>query len=137
MSQSHRAAFAKFRAGVAPLRIETGRYEGLHQSRRVCPFCPDYVEDEYHVIFDCDLYNELRQELFQTAVIHNPFFANMPNEDKFIFLFSNPLMIRLCAKTCFLILQRNEFLFRSVFLLSIIGSSSQSFSMLISFLIAL
>ena len=108
MSQSHRAAFAKFRAGVAPLRIETGRYEGLHQSRRVCPFCPDYVEDEYHVIFDCDLYNELRQELFQTAVIHNPFFANMPNEDKFIFLFSNPLMIRLCAKTRFLILQRRQ-----------------------------
>ena len=30
-----------------------------------------------------------------------------------------------------------EFLFRSVFLLSIIGSSSQSFSMLISFLIVL
>ena len=54
MSQSHRAAFAKFRAGVAPLRIETGRYEGLPQSRRVCPFCPAYVEDEYHVIFDCD-----------------------------------------------------------------------------------
>ena len=31
----------------------------------------------------------------------------------------------------------NEFLFPSVFLLSIIGSSSQSFSMLISFLIVL
>ena len=31
----------------------------------------------------------------------------------------------------------NEFLFRSVFLLSIIGSSSQSFSMLISFIIVL
>ena len=31
----------------------------------------------------------------------------------------------------------NEFLFRSVFLLSIIGSSSQSFSMPVSFLIAL
>ena len=86
MSQSHRAAFAKFRAGVAPLRIETGRYEGLHQSRRVCPFCQAYVEDEYHLIFDCDLYNELRQELFQTAVIHNPFFANMPNEDNHIFV---------------------------------------------------
>ena len=46
MSQTHRAAFAKFRAGVAPLRIETGRYEGLHISQRVCPA---YVEDEYHI----------------------------------------------------------------------------------------
>ena len=25
----HRSAFAKFRCGVAPIRIETGRYEGL------------------------------------------------------------------------------------------------------------
>ena len=29
MPQSHRSAFAKFRSGVAPLRIETGRCEGL------------------------------------------------------------------------------------------------------------
>ena len=29
LPQSHRAAFVKFRAGVAPLRVETGRYEGL------------------------------------------------------------------------------------------------------------
>ena len=29
MPQSHRSAFAKFRSGVAPLRIETGRYERL------------------------------------------------------------------------------------------------------------
>ena len=27
----HRAAFSKFRCGVAPLRIETGRYEGLQK----------------------------------------------------------------------------------------------------------
>ena len=26
---SHRSSFAKFRYGVAPLRLETGRYEGL------------------------------------------------------------------------------------------------------------
>ena len=83
MSQTHRTAFAKFRAGVAPLRIETGRYEGLHLSQRVCPFCSAYVEDEYHVMFQCDLYNELRQELFQTAMIQNSSFENMSNDDRF------------------------------------------------------
>jgi hypothetical protein len=31
----HRAAFAKFRCGVAPLRIETGRYEQLHVIDRI------------------------------------------------------------------------------------------------------
>ena len=84
MSHSHRAQFLDFEQG-APLRIETDRYEGLHQSRRLCHFCPAYVEDEYHVIFDCDFLNELKQELFQNAVIHNPSFASMPNVDKFIF----------------------------------------------------
>ena len=36
---------AKFRAGVAPLRIETGRYEGFPEAERKCTFCKDSVED--------------------------------------------------------------------------------------------
>ena len=35
----HRAAFSKCRCGVAPLRIETGRYEGLAEDLRLCTFC--------------------------------------------------------------------------------------------------
>ena len=34
----HRSAFCKFRLGVAPIRIETGRYEGLPEVSRTCPF---------------------------------------------------------------------------------------------------
>jgi hypothetical protein len=34
-SQNAILLFAKFKAGVAPLRVETGRYEGS----RCCPFC--------------------------------------------------------------------------------------------------
>ena len=45
----HRAAFSKFRCGVAPLRIETGRYEGLAENLRLCPFC-NVVENEMHAI---------------------------------------------------------------------------------------
>jgi hypothetical protein len=33
---SHRSAFAKFRCGVAPLRIETGRFENLRIEERIC-----------------------------------------------------------------------------------------------------
>ena len=51
MPQSHRSAFAKFRSGVAPLRIETGRYEGLCINDRTCPFCKNCSEDEFHVLF--------------------------------------------------------------------------------------
>ena len=44
---AHRAAYAKFRCGLAPLRIETGRYLGQPLEARICPFCPNHIEDEY------------------------------------------------------------------------------------------
>ena len=37
--RSHRAAFAKCKHGVAPLKIETGRYMNQPVDFRVCPFC--------------------------------------------------------------------------------------------------
>lgn len=44
-----RAAFAKFPCGVAPLRIETRRFENKSLHERKCPFC-DIVETESHVL---------------------------------------------------------------------------------------
>ena len=46
----HRSALAKFRLGVAPIRLETGRYEGLALNQRLCPFCENAVENEVHVL---------------------------------------------------------------------------------------
>ena len=49
----HRSAFSKLRLGVAPIRIETGRYEGLKLENRICPFCADStVESELHVLLN-------------------------------------------------------------------------------------
>ena len=45
----HRAAFSKFRCGVAPIRIETGRFEGLAEYMRLCPFC-NVLENEIRVL---------------------------------------------------------------------------------------
>ena len=39
MPFSHRAAFSKFRCGVAPIRIETSRYKNLDINQRLCHFC--------------------------------------------------------------------------------------------------
>ena len=64
MSISHRAAFAKFRCGVAPIRIETGRFENLDVNQRPCLFC-NVVEDEIHVILDCSAYDDLRNYLLK------------------------------------------------------------------------
>ena len=62
---SHRSALAKFRCGVAPLKIETGRYEGLEVEERVCFNCCSAVENETHVLFECPIYDDLRFYLFK------------------------------------------------------------------------
>ena len=67
----HRSAFAKFRCGVARIRIETGRYEGLDLNSRTCPLCRNAIEDEKHVILHCPQYNDIRQQLFSRAATVN------------------------------------------------------------------
>ena len=46
LPRTHRSAFSRFRCGVAPIRLETGRYERLSVAERLCPFCNNEVEDE-------------------------------------------------------------------------------------------
>jgi hypothetical protein len=53
ISSRYRSAFDKFRCGVAPLRIETSRYENKKVNERVCFICHDQIEDEKHVLLDC------------------------------------------------------------------------------------
>ena len=53
MPGKYKSAFSKFRCGVAPLRIETGRYENLNVDSRVCFNCNNEVEDEKHVLLQC------------------------------------------------------------------------------------
>jgi hypothetical protein len=108
MPPRHRAAFSKFRCGVAPLRLETGRFEGLSVENRKCPFC-DSVEDESHVLFDCFLYDDLRDILFKKALSIDNNFSSLSTVDKLVFLFTNHHIVRLCAKTCYDILQRRSF----------------------------
>ena len=108
----HRSAFAKFRCGVAPLKIETGRYENLVVEERICPFCSN-IEDEMHVILDCSVYNDLRITLLDKASDMNPGFNDLTNSEKLKILFSERRLIRFCAKTCFnILLRRNSLLFR-------------------------
>ena len=52
--------FAKFRCGVAQLRLETGRYERLSPEQRTCFYCTDCIESEEHVLLTCPVYDDLR-----------------------------------------------------------------------------
>ena len=65
LPREHRSAYSKFRCGVAPIRIETGRYERLALEDRRCFSCLNQVEDEEHALLHCPLYQEMRQMFFE------------------------------------------------------------------------
>jgi hypothetical protein len=109
----HRSSLCKFRSGVAPLRIETGRFERLSEELRVCPFCKDCVENEFHVIMNCDRYNDIRNVIFSKASEVDTLFNSKDDDAKFVFIFSNEKLVRTLAKSCHLILQKRRCLLYS------------------------
>ena len=111
MSRGNRSALAKFRCGVAPLRIETGRYERtrLEVGDRVCTMCQLKVEDEFHVLIECPLYCDIHQEMFIHAESLDANYCRKTDEDKFISLLSDPNMVYIVARTLHSILSRRSF----------------------------
>ena len=113
-TRSHRSALAKFRCGVAPLRLETGRYERgrLPVEQRICILCDkNEVEDESHAIFRCSLYDDLRAELMVAANVLNEDFNDMPECDQLSFLLSDECIIIITARVLSSILSRRQRLF--------------------------
>ncbi len=88
-SKKYRSALAKFRCGVALLHIHSGRYRNIPEESRVCFQCPDKMENELHVIIQCELYTDLRVSLFESATNICSDFLNMNDSDNLCFLLSN------------------------------------------------
>ena len=74
--------FAKFRCGVAPLRLETGSYERLSPEQITCFYCTDCIESEEHVLLSCPVYDDLR--LIVESVIKSGYaeYDSLTNRDK-------------------------------------------------------
>ena len=52
---------------MAPIRLETGRYEGLPVNERICPICMLEVEDEEHVLMRCNFYRDQRRLMLDSV----------------------------------------------------------------------
>ncbi len=66
MNRKHRSYLVQYRCGILPLSIETGRWGSIHLEDRICKICDSLVvEDEYHFIFHCSLYNNIRGQFLQ------------------------------------------------------------------------
>ncbi|KAL5258289.1 hypothetical protein ACHWQZ_G008954 [Mnemiopsis leidyi] len=65
-----RYSTTQFRISAHDLQVERGRYINLPRDKRICLWCKttlnrDIIEDEPHILFDCDLYAGLRQKLIR------------------------------------------------------------------------
>ena len=80
-----RQCLAAFRSSSHPLMIEMGRHLGIPRDYRVCLYCEGVVEDEFHFVMSCPLYQDIRVNYLQThyidhASVHS-FNALMASED--------------------------------------------------------
>ena len=108
LNRQYHIALATFRCGLAPLRIETGRYERLPREERLCFNCANKVEVELHVLTECPLYGDIRHGLYQKAATCSDNCLSLSDNEKLIFILSNSAMVKSSAKTCHEILSRRR-----------------------------
>ena len=112
LSRSERSALAKFRCGVAPLRVETGRFEGIPEKDRLCPLCQSGIENELHVLTTCEAYSDLQDRLNDCISHVIPNFLNLNNEEKLKIILAGDHydIVKISAKICSKILYRRRLL---------------------------
>ena len=80
----------KFRLSSHSLAVETGLYRGVPFSNRFCFSCKDDIEDEFHFILKCPLYDTLRKTYIK------PFYRNRPSVFKLVMLFTSENIKDMC-----------------------------------------
>ncbi len=101
MPYKYHSTFSKFRCGVAPIHIETGRYENLAEEQRLCILCnKGEVESEQHTMMKCTFYTNEQADLFALATQQNNMFLSLNEQEQFILLMSSPNMCFYSAITC-------------------------------------
>ena len=70
--------------------LETGRYRGVVEEERVCIYCDIHdIENEFHFMFYCPLYHELRQKLFSRC--KNLDLIWLSDADRLCWIFENKI----------------------------------------------
>ncbi len=108
-----RSAMAKKSCGVAPICLETARYEKLTEQEWICPVCDmDEIETEIHVMIFCPLHNDIRGTFYESTLLIDNDFNSYSNMDNFLFLVDNEgSIIRNSAYACHSILHRRRYVY--------------------------
>jgi len=95
-TSNYSKTLARFRIGVSEINAHRFRFS-KQPRKQLCPFCPQAIEDEIHVVFNCPAYTDLRNKLLiisrhvsQRLQLVNLFKCNnyegQHNFSKFLFL---------------------------------------------------
>lgn len=84
-------ALCKFRISAHSLRIETGRWLHNNRTERICSVCTlNEIEDEFHFMLICPLYNDMRLKYLPQYCFINPtrvkFIAMLQTEQRILLL---------------------------------------------------
>ena len=80
---SERSVLAQLRFGILPLHIETGRFNNTRLEDRTCKICElDKIEDECHLLFECDAYDIPRNAWIGSVVNSCPDFHYLELKDQ-------------------------------------------------------
>ena len=99
LSFLERKTISKIRLGILPIRIETARFIRpiLPEDQRLCYCNSGDTESEYHVLYICQKYQNLRQLwLNKLTKPHN--FDALPINEKFQIVLNNPVNVRYTAQ---------------------------------------
>jgi hypothetical protein len=81
-SKANRRMLARIRTGSHILRVETGWWAGEAQGSRVCPsWSSGAIENEYHFIFQCPTYGEIRSRREFSCLFKAPWSLETVLED--------------------------------------------------------
>jgi hypothetical protein len=85
----HRTALTQLRLNSHPLNIESLRGHIQNPNNRICTLCNlNKVENEFHLMVECPIYNTLRHKLVDN-IINNPNIQHLDQESKTIWLLTN------------------------------------------------
>lgn len=108
--KKYRSAYAKFRCGVAPIKVETCRY-GLNRlplEERLCETC-NVIEDEFHVIMICSQYTDIRNQCFTRINELSEEFKSIPPHEQFTRMMSDSTLYTTVSKAMYNILNKRRY----------------------------
>ena len=85
----HRYSTTKLRISAHYLEIETGRYSNISREDRKCHWCHtsmgiNVIEDERHVLFNCNLYAGLRTKRIARLKSAPEISSNINNQNNYL-----------------------------------------------------